>query len=274
MPMLNPMVERGQEIKRDAIIIIDDELLSQDCLAEAMRGAFPQTLVIGSPSIEELQRPDGTAIIVVLLKVKAQPIVRHNLCQDIRTIARYCPKTPIVVISTGEDASSIGEAIEAGAQGVIPVTASFKIAVAALQLVMAGGTYYPHPVSNGLKAIDNMLGLANAVVALPAAPSSASLETALPPSTVKVSDAPGAEGANGVSTTFTAREAQVLAALHRGHSNKWIAHHLNLSENTIKVHIRHIMRKLHATNRTEAVILSQHLVPNTGDQAPEEATRV
>ncbi len=39
--------------------------------------------------------------------------------------------------------------------------------------------------------------------------------------------------------------------------NKWIASQLNLSENTVKVHIRHIMRKLKATNRTQAVIYSQ-----------------
>jgi DNA-binding NarL/FixJ family response regulator len=63
-------------------------------------------------------------------------------------------------------------------------------------------------------------------------------------------------GTNGSRVTFTTREADVLALLQKGHSNKWIADHLKLSENTVKVHIQHIMRKLHATNRTEAVILS------------------
>jgi DNA-binding NarL/FixJ family response regulator len=66
-------------------------------------------------------------------------------------------------------------------------------------------------------------------------------------------------GAMGITATLTAREAEVLAALQKGYPNKWIAHHLNLSENTVKAHIRKIMRKLHATNRTEAVVLSQQL---------------
>jgi DNA-binding NarL/FixJ family response regulator len=57
------------------------------------------------------------------------------------------------------------------------------------------------------------------------------------------------------SVAFTEREQHVLAALQRGLSNKVIAAELNLSQNTVKVHISRIMRKLRATNRTEAVIL-------------------
>ena len=53
---------------------------------------------------------------------------------------------------------------------------------------------------------------------------------------------------------FTAREKDVLTALERGRSNRWIARQLNLSENTVKIHLRHITRKLKATNRTQAVI--------------------
>ena len=50
----------------------------------------------------------------------------------------------------------------------------------------------------------------------------------------------------------------MLAALLRGMSNKVIANELNLSQNTVKSHISRIMHKLHAKNRTEAVVLSQH----------------
>jgi DNA-binding NarL/FixJ family response regulator len=64
---------------------------------------------------------------------------------------------------------------------------------------------------------------------------------------------------NGATVIFTARELDVLEALQKGWSNKWIAHSLNISENTIKVHIQRIMRKLHATNRTEAVFRHRQL---------------
>ena len=53
---------------------------------------------------------------------------------------------------------------------------------------------------------------------------------------------------------FTPREQQVLAELEHGLPNKLIAAKLNLSENTVKMHIQHIMRKCSARNRTEAVL--------------------
>ena len=88
-----------------------------------------------------------------------------------------------------------------------------------------------------------------------------------------------ASPAQPVTRPFISRPAvDVLAALQRGRSNKWIANHLNLSENTVKVHIRHIMRKLNATNRTQAVIYSQTpsashrdpgVVPSSASRVPE-----
>ena len=53
---------------------------------------------------------------------------------------------------------------------------------------------------------------------------------------------------------LTPRELHVLAALKLGLPNKLIAAKLNLSENTIKMHVQHIMRKCAARNRTEAVL--------------------
>ena len=53
---------------------------------------------------------------------------------------------------------------------------------------------------------------------------------------------------------LTPRERHVLAALKLGLPNKLIAVKLNLSENTVKMHVQHIMRKCSARNRTEAVL--------------------
>jgi len=54
-----------------------------------------------------------------------------------------------------------------------------------------------------------------------------------------------------LSGVFTTREAAVVEALRKGKANKIIAYELNLCESTVKVHIRNIMKKLKATNRTE-----------------------
>jgi len=270
MPVPNTMatLQDEERTSRDAIILIDDETLLQDCLVEAMRGAFPHALVLGIPTIEELPQPDGISVALVLLKVKPHRVARDGLVGDIRTIARHFPRTPVVAITACDDAAHVRMAIAAGVQGVIPVTVSLKIAVAALQLVMAGGTYYPRPTTNGALPLHDMPALAQAAAMQPSLPVRSSTES-LRASAGFARQAPEAgDPRNGDTTSltspFTAREVDVLAALQMGRSNKWIAHHLNLSENTVKVHIRHIMRKLRATNRTEAVILSQQLVPDLG----------
>ena len=51
----------------------------------------------------------------------------------------------------------------------------------------------------------------------------------------------------------------VLAQLRQGKANKLIAHELSMSESTVKVHVRNIMRKMGATNRTQAVYKAQQL---------------
>ncbi len=85
-----------------------------------------------------------------------------------------------------------------------------------------------------------------------------------PPSSAEVaasdSDTRPVEAAVPYSLSFTPRELQVIDALQRGRSNKVIASDLKLSENTVKVHVRHIMRKLRATNRTQAALRSQLLL--------------
>jgi DNA-binding NarL/FixJ family response regulator len=60
-----------------------------------------------------------------------------------------------------------------------------------------------------------------------------------------------ARGPRTLAGMFTTREAAVVEALRKGKANKIIAYELNLCESTVKVHIRNIMKKLKATNRTE-----------------------
>jgi len=58
---------------------------------------------------------------------------------------------------------------------------------------------------------------------------------------------------------FTSRQTAVIAALRQGKQNKIIAHELNMRESTVKVHVRNIMQKLKATNRTEVAYLTNQL---------------
>jgi DNA-binding NarL/FixJ family response regulator len=54
---------------------------------------------------------------------------------------------------------------------------------------------------------------------------------------------------------LTQREIEVLRAVADGNRNRDIAEKLFISEETVKVHIKHIMEKLHASDRTDAVAI-------------------
>ena len=60
-----------------------------------------------------------------------------------------------------------------------------------------------------------------------------------------------------LARSLTAREMQVLQGLTEGKSNKEIARDLNLSEPTVKLHVRTLYRKIGASNRTQAALIAR-----------------
>jgi DNA-binding NarL/FixJ family response regulator len=65
---------------------------------------------------------------------------------------------------------------------------------------------------------------------------------------------------------LTARQWEVLERLRQGESNKLIGRQLKLRESTVKVHIRQIMRKLGASNRTQAALCAAELDVSARDK--------
>lgn len=63
----------------------------------------------------------------------------------------------------------------------------------------------------------------------------------------------------GLVEPLTAREVEVLGLLAAGKSNPRIAEELVITLDTVKKHVSHILDKLGATNRTEAVTRGQQL---------------
>ena len=89
-----------------------------------------------------------------------------------------------------------------------------------------------------------------------------------------VPGAPGQPGSGAARFDLTAREAEVLALLTQGDSNRQIARALFISERTVAVHVSRILDKLGARNRTEAATVGARLgltQPSPlGRQAPPE----
>ena len=69
------------------------------------------------------------------------------------------------------------------------------------------------------------------------------------------------------------REQEILSCIGRGMSNKLIAREWNISESTVKVHVKAILRKIRVKNRTEAALwawdknISRRVVPHSGEGA-------
>jgi two-component system nitrate/nitrite response regulator NarL len=60
----------------------------------------------------------------------------------------------------------------------------------------------------------------------------------------------------GLFSTLTEREREILEHLARGESNKAIARALDISHDTVKLHVRHILSKLNLTSRVEAAVFA------------------
>ena len=138
---------------------------------------------------------------------------------------QIAPRVPVIVLSYNNDVEMAKAATSRRAKGYIPVTLGFDIAIEAVRFVLAGGTYV---------SIDYLL-------------------TRTWPGNLP-SEAVPASGA------VTARELAVVRAIQQGKSNKVIAYELGMCESTVKVHVRSIMKKLNAKNRTDVAIKSSELL--------------
>jgi DNA-binding NarL/FixJ family response regulator len=133
---------------------------------------------------------------------------------------------PVVVMSDSQDAELIMTVMAKGADGFMPADISLEVAAHALRLVLAGGQYFP-------------------------------AETLLAARKSKEEPQSSAPGPRGM---FTRRQVAVIDALRRGKANKIIAYELSMCESTVKVHVRNIMKKLNAKNRTEVAYLANELM--------------
>jgi len=68
----------------------------------------------------------------------------------------------------------------------------------------------------------------------------------------------GSKGSDrrGLLASLTERERQILEHLARGESNKTIARALDISHDTVKLHVRHILAKLNLSSRVEAAVFA------------------
>ena len=83
--------------------------------------------------------------------------------------------------------------------------------------------------------------------------------SAVPPTQDTPSDLPAAARHQQLLEPLSPREREILHLLAVGASNQQIAQQLVISPQTVKLHVKHILAKLTATNRTQAVARAREL---------------
>ena len=208
----------GRPVK---ILLIDDHFLIRAAISDTLRSVAPDAIIVEASNAAQAWRlvdaEPGLQLAVLDLSLPDGDGL--SLLERLR---RSHPALPVLVVSaeTGQEARL--RALELGAVGFIPKSASQPVMEQALRLVLAGGTYVPP------EAIARAAG-------------GGSAGNALPP--------PGRP-----SPEFTTRQLDVLALIVQGRSNKWIGRALDLAEPTVKHHVTAILKALNATNRTEAAL--------------------
>jgi DNA-binding NarL/FixJ family response regulator len=198
------------------VVIVESRIFLRECIQRSIQSAL--SIPVGTlTSFSELdnRRTIESARLVIISLGETNT---HESAEAFSIISNLAPSLPTIVLSSKYNFEVMRAVIGYGAKGYIPMTMGFEIAVEAVRFVLAGGTYVP------------------AEYILSAIPSAVTLSRP-PPSGV-----------------ITGRELAVVRAIHQGKPNKIIAYELNMCENTVKVHVRNIMKKLRAKNRTDVAI--------------------
>ena len=204
-----------------AVVLIEKRTLVRDSLAQSFQQNCEGSIVAYSSVEEWLESDDERPVALVILSISGK-LSDYGSGDELANLSQSANGVPVAVMSDAEDLDEIVDALDQGARGYIPTSLSFKVAIEAIRLVSAGGVYVP----------------ASSLMAAKRTPD---------------------EGNNSqryFNGMFTARQAAVVEALRRGKANKIIAYELNMCESTVKVHVRTIMKKLKAKNRTEVAFLA------------------
>ena len=143
------------------------------------------------------------------------------------------PSARVVVMADTMSAEAVVQLCRAGLDGFCPTSMDQHALVKALEIVTLGETFIP--ASIGLALLDRARQNRQVTHAAGAA------------------FAPANDPAAHLNK-LSERESQILRCLTQGASNKVIARELGVAEATVKVHIKAILRKVKASNRTQAAI--------------------
>lgn len=220
----------------NAILMIAECDLLSECLAEVLARKFPDWDVFLHGGGEVAGEEEESARLILLYRLP--PDTLQTL---VRRIRRANASASIAIVTDGTqivDEHYFRDLVEGREiEGILPLNLRLDVFLAAVDLLAKGGEHFPSALLQRLRRV----------------------EPSGQPSRYDAKLTESQRGGQAVSMRMngdgmglTTREVQILNMLCEGTQNKIIADRLNLSENTVKVHIRNIYKKMHVRNRTEA----------------------
>jgi DNA-binding NarL/FixJ family response regulator len=199
------------------IAIVDERVLFVDCLARCLKIANDYEIMTFS-NVEDYWSVSTSFVASIVILAMPRPSGADGKGADNDRMRRLWKQTPTILIWNDESSENILTALDHGIRGILPTNVSFDIAIEAIRLVQAGGTFVP--------------------------------------ASVVIQTRNSAKIPQPYGGIFTGREVAIVDGLRKGKSNKRIAFDLSISESTVKVHLRNIMNKLRANNRTQVAMLT------------------
>lgn len=217
------------------LVVTDDRRLWRESLRLLIEAS--------EPSIEVIEAVDSKDVLSLLGSDDRHSIVLYSLSGSagdglgqVQSLWECLPELPIMVVCDLDDPVLARNAISRGAKAFLPATTPGPIMVAVLNLVIAGGHYVPPCLFVDRPGRQRQGSDSKSALAL-------------------------REAAIGESfPQLTRRQGGVLSLVSLGYSNRAIAEALQMRENTVKAHVKQIMRRLGVENRTQAALLADRLV--------------
>jgi DNA-binding NarL/FixJ family response regulator len=201
----------------------------------------------------------------------------HEVFTEIQVLHTLRREAALAIVSDDEHPATVLAAIRCGARGYFSNSMPPELALQALSFVLHGGTYFPPTAFLASQAFSTsppieyrqpdlsqeqpLLGPEQQTQAPPLGPEDGLYEQQASLFDDKAAGVPRDHGFNGArhAPEYTARQYAVLVCLCQGDPNKVIGRKLGMTETTVKVHVREIMRKLGVSNRTQVAIAAAHV---------------
>jgi two-component system nitrate/nitrite response regulator NarL len=216
---------------------IDAVLLSKNpLLRSGLKHLLADTCFAASDETSPL--PCGSEAMPALFIVDANDS-SGGVAEAIRHLKVQHSQARVIVVADCLEPNSVLAMHNAGADGFCLTSSSRDILIKSLELVVLGHTVLPSAL---------VLTILRERVSRPERSSDSVVAAKI-------------KGSHLNTRNISPREAEVLGCLAAGLSNKVIAQKLDIAEATIKVHVKAILRKIGATNRTQAAMWATEHLP-------------